>query len=71
MTRPSMHTARWKPAAAKFLNLAATRLGWLSPGIHRCLKVVRTIADPAGAHAVQLALVAEAVQYRWALKVIH
>lgn len=71
MARPSMHTARWNPAAAKFLNLAAMRLGWSSPGIHRCLKVARTIAHPANAHAVQLAHVAEAVPYRWALKGSH
>ena len=55
------------PAAAKFLNLAATRLGWSGRGIHRCLKVARTIADLAGATAVQVTHVAEAVQYRRAL----
>ncbi|WP_255368659.1 hypothetical protein [Polaromonas sp. OV174] len=55
-------------AAAKFLNTAATRLGWSGRGIHRCLKVARTIADLAGAQAVQSAHVAKAVQYRRALK---
>ncbi|MDO9360942.1 MAG: YifB family Mg chelatase-like AAA ATPase [Polaromonas sp.] len=55
-------------AAAKFLNTAAARLGWSGRSIHRCLKVARTIADLAGAESVQLTHVAEAVQYRRALK---
>ena len=54
--------------AAKFLNLAATRLGWSGRSIHRCLKVARTIADLAGADSVLAGHVAEAVQYRRALK---
>ena len=58
-------------AAAKFLNTAAARLGWSGRGIHRCLKVARTIADLAGAQAVQVTHVAEAVQYRRALKAAH
>ncbi len=58
-------------AAAKFLNTAAARLGWSGRGIHRCLKVARTIADLAGAPSVQLGHVAEAVQYRRALKAAH
>ena len=55
-------------AAAKFLNTAATRLGWSGRSIHRALKVARTIADLAGAANVQVTHVAEAVQYRRALK---
>ena len=55
-------------AAARFLNTAATRLGWSGRSIHRCLKVARTIADLAGAAKVQVTHVAEAVQYRRALK---
>ena len=55
-------------ASAKFLNTAAARLGWSGRSIHRCLKVARTIADLAGAQAVQVTHVAEAVQYRRALK---
>ena len=55
-------------ATAKFLNTAAARLGWSGRSIHRCLKVARTIADLAGAQAVQTVHVAEAVQYRRALK---
>jgi magnesium chelatase family protein len=55
------------PAALKFLNLAAARLGWSARGIHRTVKVARTIADLAGAQGTQVTHVAEAVQYRRAL----
>ncbi len=55
-------------ATTKFLNAAAERLGWSGRGIHRCLKVARTIADLAGAANVQLTHVAEAVQCRRALR---
>ncbi|MFI5443851.1 YifB family Mg chelatase-like AAA ATPase [Polaromonas sp. UC242_47] len=58
-------------AAAKFLNIAAARLGWSGRGIHRCLKVARTIADLAGDASVQVGHVAEAVQYRRVLKAAH
>ena len=51
-------------AAAKFLNIAAARLGWSARSTHRALKVARTIADLAGAATTQVAHVAEAVQYR-------
>jgi magnesium chelatase family protein len=56
------------PAAAKFLNTAAARLGWSARSIHRTLKVARTIADLAGAQGTQVTHVAEAVQYRRALR---
>ncbi len=55
-------------AAAKFLNVAAARLGWSARSTHRALKVARTIADLAGAHTTQLTHVAEAMQYRRALR---
>jgi magnesium chelatase family protein len=57
-------------AARKFLNTAATRLGWSARATHRALKVARTIADLAGAASVQVTHVAEAVQYRRALKAL-
>jgi magnesium chelatase family protein len=51
-------------AAARFLHLAASRLGWSARATHRALKVARTIADLAGAARTQVDHVAEAVQYR-------
>ena len=56
------------PAAAKFLTVAAAKLGWSARGIHRTLKVARTIADLEGAATTQVAHVAEAMQYRRALR---
>jgi magnesium chelatase family protein len=50
--------------AMKFLNIAATRLGWSARGTHRALKVARTIADLAGASQTQVTHLAEAMQYR-------
>jgi magnesium chelatase family protein len=55
-------------AAAKFLNVAAARLGWSARSTHRALKVARTIADLASAHSTQVTHVAEAMQYRRALR---
>jgi len=55
-------------AAVKFLNIAAARLGWSARSTHRALKVARTIADLAGAPATQVSHVAEAMQYRRALR---
>jgi magnesium chelatase family protein len=52
------------PAAARFLNQAAARLGWSARSTHRALKVARTIADLAGAQSTQVHHVAEAMQYR-------
>jgi magnesium chelatase family protein len=55
-------------AAAKFLNVAAARLGWSARSTHRALKVARTIADLADARLTQVTHVAEAMQYRRALR---
>ncbi|MGP1685105.1 MAG: YifB family Mg chelatase-like AAA ATPase, partial [Giesbergeria sp.] len=55
-------------AAAQFLQTAAVRLGWSARATHRALKVARTIADLAGAEGTQIAHVAEAMQYRRALR---
>jgi magnesium chelatase family protein len=55
-------------AAARFLNIAAARLGWSGRSTHRALKVARTIADLAGAITTQVTHVAEAMQYRRALR---
>ena len=54
-------------AASRFLQQAAARLGWSGRGLHRAIKVARTIADLAGAERIGVAHLAEAMQYRRSL----
>ncbi len=55
------------PTARAFVQAAAQRLGWSGRSLHRVLKLARTIADLAEAGAVDVAQLAEAIQYRRAL----
>ncbi len=59
-----------KPDAAgeQLLLTAMTRLNWSARAYHRVLKLARTIADMADAATITSAHVAEAVQYRRALR---
>jgi magnesium chelatase family protein len=50
--------------AARFAQSAAQRMNWSSRGLHRALKVARTIADLAGADRIATVHVAEALQLR-------
>jgi magnesium chelatase family protein len=54
-------------AARRFLQSAAERLQWSGRRLHRTLKVARTIADLAGAEAIAVAHMAEALQLQRAL----
>ena len=54
-------------AASRFLQQAASHLGWTGRGLHRAIQVARTIADLAGAQHISLPHLAEAMQYRRAL----
>ncbi len=54
-------------AAATLLQQAATKLAWSARAQHRVLRVARTLADLAGRSELQVADVAEAIQFRRAL----
>ncbi|HYD95133.1 MAG TPA: YifB family Mg chelatase-like AAA ATPase [Noviherbaspirillum sp.] len=62
--------AHCKPDAGgeQLLRAAMARLNWSARAYHRVLKVARTIADLAGDKTVMQPHVAEAVQYRRALR---
>ena len=51
-------------AGTRFLQTAASRLGWSARGFHRVLRVARTIADLAASDALTVPHLAEAIQYR-------
>ncbi len=51
-------------AASAFLRSAASRLGWSARGFHRVQRVARTIADLTGSATIEVAHLAEAIQYR-------
>ena len=57
--------------AQSFLMQTAEHLGWSARATHRVLKIARSIADLAGANAIETAHVAEAVQYRRALRLMQ
>lgn len=52
----------------QLLRTAMTRLNWSARAYHRVLKVARTIADLSGTATVTQAHVAEAIQYRRAMR---
>lgn len=54
-------------AASTLLQRAAERLGWSGRGLHRTLRVARTLADLAGADTIGMTEMAEALQYRMAI----
>ncbi len=62
------HAALDEPTL-RLLHQAAARLQWSARGIHRVLRVARTIADLEGAAAIATPHVAEAIQYRRVLAV--
>ena len=55
-------------AGEDILRLTMLRLNWSARAYHRVLKVARTIADLAGSDGIGQSHVAEAIQYRRALR---
>lgn len=56
------------PTAEQLLRTAMIKLNWSARAYHRVLKVARTIADLTGSDAIAQGHVAEAIQYRRALR---
>lgn len=52
------------PGEEEFLLQSVIKLGLTARGYDRCLRIARTIADLAGRECIELAHLAEAVQYR-------
>ena len=48
----------------RFLRSAAARLGWSARSYHRVLRVARSVADLGGSASIEVAHLAEAIQYR-------
>jgi magnesium chelatase family protein len=67
-TREIDQHCRLDAAGEQLLRTAMTRLHWSARAYHRVLKVARTIADLAASQTIAQQHVAEAIQYRRALR---
>lgn len=67
-TKEIDHHCKPDAAAEQLLRSAMIKLNWSARAYHRVLKVARTIADLAAVEQISQAHVAEAIQYRRALR---